>query len=446
MNKVRVLVVDASVLVRRFLFETLNAERACEVVGTAPNGKIALAKLAQLAPDVVLLDAELPETESFETLSEMRRLHPRTPVIMVTSLAPREAEATLRALAIGAADYITKPDPSGVVSPADQLREQLLPRLRWLTGKGERRTSLPPAHSLPPGRSVPPMHSAPPAQSVPPVHSAPPTQSVPPVYSAPPAQSVPPIRSGPPAAPMRRASDLITAVRSVPPVSEAPRIEVAFSVRSLPPLPRIARIEVLAIGSSTGGPNALGAVLSRLAADFPVPVVITQHMPPMFTKLLAERLDLDAGLEVHEARGGEALEPGHIYLAPGDFHMVVRREGVDVRLRLHQEPPENSCRPAVDVMLRSVVETYRAGTLAVVLTGMGQDGLRGCEAVRRAGGQILVQDAPTSVVWGMPGAVAKAGLADAVLPIEEVAGEITRRVEAGVRVVSAPQPTSKPSG
>jgi two-component system chemotaxis response regulator CheB len=190
-------------------------------------------------------------------------------------------------------------------------------------------------------------------------------------------------------------------------------------------------VEVVAVAASTGGPNALAEVFAALPADFPVPVVVVQHMPPMFTRLLAERLTARSGLRVEEARSGGVLAPGHAWVAPGDYHMITIRDGGQVRVMLHQDPPENSCRPAADVLFRSAAKTFGPGVLGVVLTGMGADGLRGAEAVREAGGRVIAQDEATSVVWGMPGYVAKAGLADAVLPLPQIAPEIVRRVRAG---------------
>jgi PAS domain S-box-containing protein len=175
--------------------------------------------------------------------------------------------------------------------------------------------------------------------------------------------------------------------------------------------------------------NCAAIPTGLLPADFPVPIVIVQHMPPMFTRLLAERLSAEFSLRVQEGHAGSVLQPGHAWIAPGDYHMIVVREGTQVRTRVHQAPPENSCRPAVDVLLRSVAQTYGPHSLTVILTGMGQDGLRGCEAVREAGGQILAQDEVTSVVWGMPGYVARAGLADRVLPLSLIGDEILRRVQ-----------------
>ena len=192
-------------------------------------------------------------------------------------------------------------------------------------------------------------------------------------------------------------------------------------------------VEIVAIGVSTGGPNALAEIFQKLPADFPVPIVVVQHMPPLFTKYLAERLDAASPLAVREAEESESIGPGRVWLAPGNFHMALDRSAAGVTVRLHQGPPENSCRPAVDVLFRSVAELYGPAALAVVLTGMGQDGLRGCEAIREAGGWIIAQDEATSVVWGMPGAVAAAGLADQILPLDRIAGELARLAAIGHR-------------
>jgi len=195
------------------------------------------------------------------------------------------------------------------------------------------------------------------------------------------------------------------------------------------------RIDIVAIGTSTGGPNALAEVMPHIPADFPVPIVIVQHMPPTFTRFLAERLTASSPLLVREGVSGTALEPGQAWIAPGDYHMNLRREDGAVRLGVFQAPPENSCRPSVDVLFRSVAEIYRQNVLGVVMTGMGQDGLRGCEHIKEAHGRVIVQDEATSVVWGMPGFVAKAGLADCILPLPEIADEIVRRVNRGRRAL-----------
>jgi two-component system chemotaxis response regulator CheB len=197
-------------------------------------------------------------------------------------------------------------------------------------------------------------------------------------------------------------------------------------IRRPPPGP----VKVVAIGASTGGPNALAEVLRKLPEDFPVPIVIVQHMPPMFTRLLAERLSAEFPVRVEEASSGTRLRPGQAWIAPGDYHLIVVRDGTQVQMMLHRDPPENSCRPAADVLLRSVARTFGPNSLTVILTGMGQDGLRGCEEVYGAGGQILVQDEASSVVWGMPGHVARAGLADRIVPLSLIGDEILRRVKA----------------
>jgi two-component system chemotaxis response regulator CheB len=206
-------------------------------------------------------------------------------------------------------------------------------------------------------------------------------------------------------------------------------VRIATSIKRPTRLP--SRTEVVVIGSSTGGPQALANVITTLPANFPVPIVIVQHMPPVFTKHLAARLNQDSALSVFEAAGGEVLQPGQVWIAPGDYHLELVRQGTIVKTLLTQGPPENSCRPAVDVLFRSAAQVYGANCLAVVLTGMGRDGARGCEHIVQAGGTVLAQDEATSVVWGMPRAVAEAGLANAVLPLDAMSSEITRRATGG---------------
>lgn len=224
-----------------------------------------------------------------------------------------------------------------------------------------------------------------------------------------------------------RAADAAVRPVAVPARAKTPRVAsgtggmLTRTDRAIPP-------DILVVGVSTGGPNALAVVLPQLPADFPLPIAIVQHMPPMFTRLLAQRLDQQCALHVVEATDGLALTPGTVAIAPGDHHMVVHsRPGRRLLVRLNQDPPENSCRPAVDPLFRSAVDACGGRVLAVVLTGMGQDGLRGCETVRAAGGRVVVQDEASSVVWGMPGLVARGGLAHAVMPLSEMAAELLRR-------------------
>jgi two-component system, chemotaxis family, protein-glutamate methylesterase/glutaminase len=362
MHKIRVLVVDDSVVIRRMVADVLSADPALEVVGTASNGRIALARIPQLNPDLITLDVEMPEMDGLETLRELRKTYSRLPVIMFSTVTERGAAITLEALARGANDYVAKPSNVGSVSAGlEQIREQLIPRIK-------------------------------------------------------------------------------THCRIEPATNVLPALPPPGGLSRGPIVPRVpAPVEIVAIGVSTGGPNALAEVIPQLAGDLPVPVVIVQHMPPLFTKLLAERLSAKSKIPVQEGIAGQVLRPGSAWLAPGDFHMVVERCDAGVRLMTHQGPPENSCRPAADVLFRSVARVYGAKSLAVVMTGMGQDGLRGCESIREAGGRTLAQDEATSVVWGMPGFVAQAGLAEKVLPLDQLAPEIMRQVMDS-RIGPAPVP------
>jgi two-component system, chemotaxis family, protein-glutamate methylesterase/glutaminase len=358
MSPIRVLVVDDAVVVRRIVTDVLGADPEIEVVGTAANGRLALAKVAQLAPDLVTLDIEMPELDGLATLVELRKTHPRLPVIMFSALTERAASATLDALARGASDYVTKPANVGSLALAEErIREDLIPKIRALAG-----------HRLPP-----------------------------------------------------QAASRREPVPVVGPVSgfAAPR----------PLLP--VRADVLVVGVSTGGPNALAAIIPELAAEFPLPVAVVQHMPPLFTRFLAERLAANSRVAVREGEEGGVLEPGVVWIAPGNYHMYLRRDGDLIRVGLNQDDPENSCRPAVDPLFRSAAELFGHRALALVLTGMGHDGLRGAEQIRQAGGQVLAQDEATSVVWGMPGAIAGAGLADQILPLERIATELTQRAQVG---------------
>jgi two-component system chemotaxis response regulator CheB len=230
------------------------------------------------------------------------------------------------------------------------------------------------------------------------------------------------------------ATDSPASASSVPAARVAPFQPVALPRKA----PRkFDRINVVVIGSSTGGPNALAELVAHVGEDFPVPILIVQHMPPTFTHFFAKRLDSICGLKVREAGKEERLCAGQVWIAPGDYHITVDREGSSVTARTNQLAHENSCRPSVDVLFRAVARVYGSNALAVVLTGMGQDGLLGCEALSAAGAQIVVQDEKTSVVWGMPGFVAKAGLADAILPLSQIGPEILSRVRSGQQNASS---------
>jgi two-component system chemotaxis response regulator CheB len=220
--------------------------------------------------------------------------------------------------------------------------------------------------------------------------------------------------------------DLIRKIKSLCGV-RIPQPRIAPVAAGLSVRPQ-ARVDVVAIGTSTGGPNALTALIPQLPADFPVPIVVVQHMPPLFTRLLADRLNTIGNLQVQEGKGGEKLQGGHVWIAPGDQHMTVARKGTEFVLGINRDPHENSCRPAVDVLFRSVAQSYGANVLALVLTGMGSDGMRGAAAIREAGGEVMVQDEASSVVWGMPGSVVAAGLTDHIYTLNDIAPELVRRV------------------
>ena len=219
----------------------------------------------------------------------------------------------------------------------------------------------------------------------------------------------------------------------VPAIAPVSRRADAGRVRLLMPP------QIIAIGVSTGGPDALARLIPSLPSGLPVPVVIAQHMPPVFTAMLASRLSAESAVPVRECTAGEQLKPGCVFLAPGDYHMTVHSEDGSVRLRTHKGPKENFCRPSVDVLFRSVARVFGARAMAVVLTGMGQDGLKGCELLRGAGARIVVQDEASSVVWGMPGFVARAGLADKILPLDQIAGDIMRSINSKVQEAASSQ-------
>ncbi|MBD1845891.1 chemotaxis response regulator protein-glutamate methylesterase [Cyanobacteria bacterium FACHB-63] len=358
MQPIRVLIVDDAVMVRSRLSKILATDPQIEVAGVASSGRIALARLSQLNPDVIILDIEMPDLDGLQTLAQIRQRDAELPVIMFSAMTTIGAIATLDALSLGASDYATKPSQMDNVDHlTEYLQATLIPKIKALSQK-------------------------------------------------------------------------VTQTRSTPIPDTSPKTIPAAS--SSPQLPR-SSAEIVAIGVSTGGPNALTTLLSDLPADFPVPIVIVQHMPPMFTKLLAERLSTKCALPVWEATLEAELCPGTVWIAPGDYHLRVKdtnSKDTDstVQLVIDQSPAQNFCRPSADVLFESVAEVYGDRALGVILTGMGQDGLRGCQEIRARNGQILAQDEASSVVWGMPGFVVNAGLADAVLPLDQIMPEILRRV------------------
>ncbi len=358
MPQIQIMIVDDSLVVRKVLTNVLSSDPDLAIAGWASNGRLALAKLQTLRPDIILLDIEMPEMNGLETIPGIRKILPSVPIIMFSTLTERGAEATLDALALGASDYVAKPSNQNMAATSEAIQRDLVPKIKAL------------CHF-----------------------------------------------------PIRVQNTVTGASR---PAAPSPRPEIRF--HSVPI--RSAQLKIVAIGVSTGGPDALAKLLPSFPANFPLPVVIAQHMPAIFTMLLAKRLASKCALPVRECQPGDLLGPSCVWIAPGDYHMVVEQDEKRMRLGTHQGPRENFCRPSVDVLFRSVASVYGASSLGVILTGMGQDGLKGCEALSAAGASVIVQDEASSVVWGMPGFVARAGLAEKILPLDQICGEIMRRVAA----------------
>jgi len=369
---VRILIVDDSAVMRSLLRSVVVSDQRLEVVGTASDGVSALRAVDSLRPDLILLDVEMPVMDGLSTLKQMKARGQRVPVIMCSSLTQRGAKVTIEALASGAADYVAK--PSGQISRESAvqiLAHDLVPKILALTAS---HSTLPEVDLVSPA-IFPAGHDA----------------------------------------------QVFNRQGLLPPLAQTQ-------------IPVGATPAVLLIGVSTGGPAALDVLLPALPASFPLPVLVVQHMPELFTRLLAERLDDRCPLRVIEAVADQPIRPGTIHIAKGNWHMeVASAPTTGPVLRLTQRAPENHCRPAVDVLFRNAVAVYGSRVLGVMLTGMGYDGLAGCRIIREHNGIVLAQDQPTSAVWGMPGAVAQAGLAHRILPLNAIAPEILRLAGRGQR-------------
>jgi len=368
----RVLVVDDSAVIRTMLSQWLRADPEIEVIGVATDGQMAVEAAGRLQPEVVLLDIEMPRMTGIEALPGILKTAPSARVIMVSTLTYAGAEISLRALSAGASDYVAKPQ-SGRDGAAENFRRDILAKVKALGETARqahrRRQGLVEPHPVT-GRAAAPATSAPR-----------------PVQAA-------PITLRPPA--------------------------------KFPP-------KILLIGSSTGGPQALIRIFSEWKTPPRIPIVITQHMPPAFTTILAKRLDSEAQIRCREAEDGDPLVPGVVYLARGDYHLLVEQGPRNPHIRLDQGPQENFCRPAVDPMFRSAAVVYKSQCMAVVLTGMGHDGLAGARVVADAGGTVIAQDQESSVVWGMPGAVATAGLCSQIVSLSEMSALLQKSVNGEVK-------------
>jgi two-component system chemotaxis response regulator CheB len=336
----RVMVVDDSAVVRGLITRILQADARIEVAASCSNGEMAVAQAARKAMDVVILDIEMPVMDGLTALPKLLAANPHTRIIMASTLTQRNATVSLRALTLGAADYIAKPT-TDKLNASEEFRRDLIQKVIAL---GQRK-------KLAPGTAFTPSTNRQP------------------------------------------------------------------SLRGVP----VRRPRIIAIGSSTGGPQALLTLLGGLSASVTCPIVIAQHMPATFTTVLAQHLARASGRPCAEAANGMEIKPGSICLAPGDYHMQIVREGSTHVAQLSQTPPENFCRPSVDPLFRSVAQLFGGESCAVILTGMGSDGCKGALAMAAAGAPIIAQDEATSVVWGMPGAVANAGICSAILPLPRIA-------------------------
>jgi two-component system chemotaxis response regulator CheB len=351
---IKLLIVDDSALVRKLLSEMLSKDREIEIVGTATDPYAARERIKQLNPDVITLDVEMPRMDGITFLENLMRLRPM-PVVMVSSLTQKGADVTLRALELGAVDFVTKPKVDVAGSLADYA-EELIAKVKMAAGAR--------------------------------VNARP---------------------SSPPKAPMLQTEKRHSADAVLPATS---------GKRVLRTTDRI-----IAIGASTGGTEAIREVLEALPPDAPA-VVISQHIPAAFSKPFAERMNRCSAMAVCEASDGQYILPGHVYIAPGDQHLLVERDGARYRCRLSNGPHVNRHRPSVDVMFRSMAQNVGPNAVGVILTGMGDDGARGLKEMLDAGAPTIAQDEPTSVVWGMPGAAVKLGGAQQVLPLHRIASEM----------------------
>lgn len=372
-DPIRVMVVDDSVVARGLMSRWLDADPQLAVIETSRTGKVAVENIGRAQPDVIVLDIEMPDMDGLTALPLLLKAKPGVQVVMASTLTRRNAEISLKALSLGAADYLPKPESNSGVSTSTEFRRELIEKVKALGAIG-RRTSRRPKPDA--------------------------------------------VRS-------------LAAARVSSPASKATD-SIAAKVDNLGPMRRwsSAMPRVVALGSSTGGPQALAKVLSTLGPVAKrVPILITQHMPPTFTSILAENLGRAAGLPSAEGKDGEVLKPGQIYVAPGGKHMLVKEGSGSVRVVLDDGPAVNFCKPAVDPLFESLAEVYGPACLAAVLTGMGNDGGKGALAIAEAGGSVIAQDEESSVVWGMPQAVVQEKACAAILPLDQLAATAARIIK-----------------
>lgn len=413
----RVMVVDDSAIIRGFLSRYLSEDPDIDVITTAYNGVAALRELERNDVEVAVLDIEMPEMDGLTALPKMIDLKPDLMVVMASTLTRKNADVSLRSLQMGAVDYVPKPETARNVNASIDFRRELVDKVKAWAGRRRKKR----------GEALP-ESAGPDALGT----GSASTAKVSPGF----------VRVERPARPTARVttsthrSDAATAGSAFQPASVSrvaasdTKPAVDGSSYNLQP-ETLTKPHILAIGSSTGGPQALMKFFATFDKAPQVPIIITQHMPPTFTAILAQHLGQATGWEAEEASEGMALKAGKIFVAPGGKHMLVdRRDGGDV-LKLDDGPPENFCKPAVDPMLRSVAKRYGKNALCVILTGMGHDGLKGARELVGVGGTVIAQDEASSVVWGMPGAVATAGLCTEISPLEDLGKSTYRRLAGG---------------
>ena len=361
-HPIRVLLVDDSAVVRNLMVQVLATDPNIAVAGSAANGQTAVQLFRTSNIDVVVMDLEMPIMDGMTAIPKLLEVDPNVKIIIASTLTLRNAEISLKAMELGAVDYISKPTSPRDIGVEGDFRRDLLTKIK---SHGALRRHL--------------------------------------------------------AKPAANATRMHVVSERIPAAQATPKIVLRQ--------PGTLRPKVLAIGSSTGGPQALFAFLKDLPKTLGLPIVITQHMPATFTAVLAQHIQRMCGWPCHEGFDGAVLSPGTIHVAPGGYHMIIEGTAAKLTVRLSQTPPENFCRPSVDPMMRSLVNVVGGHVLAVMLTGMGSDGLSGFGQVVQAGGTAIAQDAETSVVWGMPGAVATAGLCAAVLPLPRLAPYVVQFIE-----------------
>ncbi len=364
MEPIKAIVVDDTIVYRKIVGDVLREMPGVEVVGTANNGKIALSKIKTLKPDLITLDIEMPEVNGIEVLQELKGMEKPPLAIMLSTLTQKGSEMTIKALELGAFDFLPKPEDGKMADNMLKVKQAIDPIIRLIKR-----------------------------------------------------------RRGQPEEPVTSRSGIRPVKPAVPkPAPATPAI----------PRPRIHRTksEIIGIGISTGGPNALTRMIPMLPADFKAPILIVQHMPPMFTASLANSLNNKSKIEVREAQDGDIVQPGRVLIAPGGKQMkvVAGADGLTRKIKITDDPPENSCKPSVDYLFRSIAHHYVGRATGVIMTGMGSDGSKGLVEMKNNGSFVIAQDESTCTVFGMPKEPIESGIADVIAPLDRIAEEIVKTV------------------